>query len=391
MGAVLLIVPAIASAQSSNYPSLLISIQTANGSAISPSQGTVTVNGPGASLSGTPSGSNTLTYATGFNNDVRTATFLPGSYNVSISSVPNYSYTYSSGCNGSLGYGTSANCSIVAYYNGNGSGGGNGTLTVYVQVNNGSNGLCSNGTYNCYNSYTNCYGNYNYSDYNTYNNCGNYNYSPSSFTISVSGNGASPASFQGSSSGTAVALQSGYYSINPNYQSGWTYTTSGNCSGTMNGGQSYSCTVIYNPTGTYLSAGGQLACSPAYQTVALGSAVTFTASGGNGIYAWTGNNQNYTNTGATFILQAAAPGPQTVEVSSNGQSAACTANVLGSGLVSSSGNGQPPGSYYIGPQLPNTGYEPHTPLQFALAALILLGAAIISYPYVRNALAHIWQ
>ena len=105
---------ALAQAQTVNYPSLFVSIQTAGGSSIPPSQGIVTVNAQGASLSGAPSGNSSLAYTTSFNNDVRTVTLLPSSYSVTLSPVTNYTYSYSSGCSGSLTYGDNATCTVTA-------------------------------------------------------------------------------------------------------------------------------------------------------------------------------------------------------------------------------------------------------------------------------------
>lgn len=367
VGAAMLVVPAFVLAQSGNYPSLFINIQTASGSSIPSSQGTVTVNATGASLSGSPSGNNSLTYNTNFNNDSRTVTFWPSSYSVTIAPISNYAYSYSSGCNGYLNYGNNATCTITASQYGNYNN-GNGTLIVYVQANNNPNCLCSNGTYNCCNNGTNYY-----------------NYSPSNFTISVSGNSPSPSSFQGSSAGTSVNIGSGYYSVNPQSMSGWTYTQSGNCSGTIYGGASYSCTITFSPTNYYQNQypyqSGTLTCSPAYQTVALGSTVTFTAQGGNGTYTWTVPGKSYPNPNAGNQLNVvfSTPGPQTVSIVSGGQTAACSVNVTGNGY----------GTGYTYPNLPNTGFAPISDWQYALAAILLLGFGYAAYPYVRNAYAYL--
>src|SRR3989344_5281374 len=198
-------------------------------------------------------------------------------------------------------------------------------LMVYVYVNN-ANYYCGNDSYDC-------------DDYD----------SPSDFRIKVTGEDSSPSSFYGSKSGTRVWLDSGYYSVEPVNVSGWNQQLSGDCSGTINDDQSRSCTVTFSPThfnnhycGQYGYQNcypypdnppvwrGTLTCTPAHQQVTLGSSATFTATGGNGFYSWGTSNQAFVG-GAVFTWQATTPGPQSVVVSSGGQTAPCSVNVIGTG------------------------------------------------------------
>lgn len=306
-----------------------------------------------------------------------------------------------------------------AYYNGGSS------LDVYVQVQNqNGNCVCSN-NYNGYN-YANCCNGNNY--YN-----GSWgNYSPSDFTVSVSGNSVSPQTFRGNANGTYVSLAPGYYSVNPQSMSGWAYSTSGNCSGSIGAGQPLSCTVTYSPTnGSYQNCNqfnsncypyqncsynnsyntncypyqncngytngycnnypyqnAELTCYPAAQTAGLGAMAVFSATGGTGSYIWSSNGHIYSGNGATLSAQFYNPGPQTVEVESDGQTAYCSINVVG--------NVYPVSTIYpttpyvtVTPALPNTGFAPNGWIAYALAALLFALAGVLAYPYVRNALAYI--
>jgi hypothetical protein len=71
---------------------------------------------------------------------------------------------------------------------------------------------------------------------------------PSDFGMEVTGNNPNPATFDGSSSGTDVDIGTGRYSVDetvPTLPSGQTLTTtkSADCSGTINAGESKTCTV----------------------------------------------------------------------------------------------------------------------------------------------------
>jgi YVTN family beta-propeller protein len=66
---------------------------------------------------------------------------------------------------------------------------------------------------------------------------------PSDFTINVSGNNPSPASFSGSADGTSVILEKGKYSISETGPSGYNLTSSSQCSGAINGGETRRCNL----------------------------------------------------------------------------------------------------------------------------------------------------
>ena len=66
---------------------------------------------------------------------------------------------------------------------------------------------------------------------------------PSDFTISVSGNNPSPASFSGSADGITVTLEKGKYSITETGPSGYNSTSSSQCSGTINVGETRRCNL----------------------------------------------------------------------------------------------------------------------------------------------------
>jgi YVTN family beta-propeller protein len=72
---------------------------------------------------------------------------------------------------------------------------------------------------------------------------------PSDFTIQVDGNNPNPSSFPGDSDGTIVKLDQGKYSVSESGPSDYTVSKSGSCSGTINPGQTKTCTI----TNTYNS------------------------------------------------------------------------------------------------------------------------------------------
>ncbi|HSF00521.1 MAG TPA: beta-propeller fold lactonase family protein, partial [Nitrososphaeraceae archaeon] len=72
---------------------------------------------------------------------------------------------------------------------------------------------------------------------------------PSDFTIQVDGNNPNPSSFPGDSDGTIVNLDQGKYSVSESGPSDYTVSKSGSCSGTINPGQTKTCTI----TNTYNS------------------------------------------------------------------------------------------------------------------------------------------
>ncbi|MFB5600802.1 MAG: hypothetical protein ACE5SW_11330, partial [Nitrososphaeraceae archaeon] len=70
---------------------------------------------------------------------------------------------------------------------------------------------------------------------------------PSDFTIQVDGNNPNPSSFPGDSDGTIVKLDQGKYSVSESGPSDYTVSKSSSCSGTINPGQTKTCTI----TNTY--------------------------------------------------------------------------------------------------------------------------------------------
>ncbi|MBU6323423.1 MAG: hypothetical protein KGI41_03495 [Patescibacteria group bacterium] len=116
------------------------------------------------------------------------------------------------------------------------------------------------------------------------------------------------------------------------YPSPGTYTVHVSSSG-----QTAGCTISVIGS----SVGGTLACYPSSASVTLGTAVTFTANGGNGTYTWSAPDLTVTNPyGTGFIANYASIGTKTVTVQSGTASASCSVNVLASGAT---------------PGLPNTG------------------------------------
>ncbi|MBI2004990.1 hypothetical protein HYS79_02405 [Patescibacteria group bacterium] len=256
---------------------------------------------------------------------------------------------------------------------------------------------------------------------------------PSDFTVSVSGQNPSPTTFLGSLNGSPVLLGSGSYSV---YVSGdlygYTPSYSSGCSGaiavgehalcviTMSGSSyssyptpyPYPCTV--GPYGcTYQLP--SLSCTPSYQSVAAGSAATFTAVGGSGSYNWTTPSRTYLSVGPVLSVVLQSYGTQTVVVTSGSQSAICTVNVVAGAPVYPVVSGITPtiavpavvyspggavsvapssavytaSSYVVAPGLPNTGFEPVDGAAMALALVFLFGAGIFVLPYVRKASASI--
>lgn len=111
-----------------------------------------------------------------------------------------------------------------------------------------------------------------------------------------------------------------------------TYTIS-----VTSGGQTANCQMVVT------ASSGTLACAPVTQNVFLGQNAVFTATGGNGSYLWSSPSLTITtSTGSQFTANFASTGTHTATVTSNGQTATCTANVV---LSSSGGT----------PGLPNTG------------------------------------
>ncbi len=106
------------------------------------------------------------------------------------------------------------------------------------------------------------------------------------------------------------------------------YSTAGNYTITVaSGTQSATCNIVVTGTGTNT---GTLACSPSVQTANAGQSVTFSASGGNGFYTWSGQNLVVINpTGTSFNVSYPSGGTRMITVTSGSESASCTINVVG--------------------------------------------------------------
>jgi hypothetical protein len=73
-----------------------------------------------------------------------------------------------------------------------------------------------------------------------------------------------------------------------------------------------------------------LSCSVGTSSVGANQVAILTATGGNGTYFWSGQNLNITNpAGSQFAVSYPNPGVYLVTVSSAGQSATCSVNVVG--------------------------------------------------------------
>jgi len=266
-----------------------------------------------------------------------------------------------------------------------------GNLSVYVQVTNGS-----------FNNITR---------------------NPSDFVVAVTGANANPSSFPGSLSGTSVTVN-GSYVVQALQLTGYAASYSQGCSGNIVNGESASCIITessnsgyynnypntyypnqYYPSSYYGYNGytAPLTCSPASQTVTVGTNVTFTAQGGqfsqfNWMNSAVPNGTQY-NIGTTYTTTLLSPGVNTITVMNGAQSATCSINVVGypvvgygaPGVISPIGATTYPGGVsltptYI-PSLPNTGFGPQDGAAFALAVVLLIASGVITYPYVRKALA----
>lgn len=178
-----------------------------------PSDFTITVDGNNptpSSFVGTSSGA--------------TITINEGSYNVTEEEGPDISYdyvpgkytpSYSSDCAGTIQTGDTVRCTITNKYN-QFIPGTLPKLIVTKQVVNEGGGEAE----------------------------------PSDFTITVNGNNPTPSSFDGSPSGTSVTLKPGRYSITENIFPEYASSKSGDCTGSLNAGETKQCTItnVYQPT-----------------------------------------------------------------------------------------------------------------------------------------------
>ncbi len=214
---------------------------------------------------------------------------------------------------------------------------------------------------------------------------------PGDFAFSVAGNNPSPASFLGSQSGTVVALGAGPYRVSASGNMfGYEPSYSTGCDNTIAGGQSSLCVITmnatYGPTAPVPYSGPYpysqpLLCHANTQQVPLGATALFTATGGVGTYNWITADRSFVNIGPRLSTAFTTSGLQTVTVSSGGQSAACVITVLPVYAPNAPVSVQP--AFY--PAFPNTGFMPGGAAGASLAALMLLAASWLLYPYVRKA------
>lgn len=234
-----------------------------------------------------------------------------------------------------------------------------------------------------------------------------FTYTPGNFTVSVSGNSPSPSSFGGSQSGTLVSIGTGSYSVTVPNTLNYTPTYSVGCNGTIGSGSTQTCVITLspnfnnyynNPTVAPYIPLQPLTCRTDTPVVGLGQTARFTALGGvGGTYNWMTANQNYPNIGPSLNTSFMSSGTHTVSVTNASQTAVCTVSVTTSYVPQNttsfyqnqyySNYPQPTLTLQAYPRFPNTGVEPLTSAQFAFALVALIGAAIMSYPYARKALA----
>lgn len=225
--------------------------------------------------------------------------------------------------------------------------------------------------------------------------------SVSDFTFSVGGTNVSPSIFQGSPNGTNVLVGEGNYVVTVvSNQYGFTPSYTQGCSGVMHNGQTALCTVTMNPSYTYNTYPtvypfpftiAPLSCVSQVTKVGLRQNVSFTAQGGvGGTYNWQVPGRSYPNAGPVLTVSFDNTGTQLVTVTNATQTATCMIDVVQGGYVPPVAVAPIypsfPATYYTSyPHLPNTGVEPLTAAQIALALVLLTGAAFISAPYVRKA------
>jgi hypothetical protein len=225
---------------------------------------------------------------------------------------------------------------------------------------------------------------------------------PQDFTVTVSGNNPSPASFPGSVSGTFVSVGGGY-SVVVAQLPGYVASYSTGCTGTLTNNQQALCVVTESANYPYYNApqpypypytNTTLSCTPASQTVGFMQTATFTATGGSGPYTWATSNQTYQGIGPVLNVSLPTTGLQAVTVSSGGQSATCTVNIV-PGTTSAQVQAYPttPSAplgitlTQVPPTIPNTGYEPLSSASIAFALAALVAVAIVAFTYVKQAFA----
>lgn len=344
--AFVILAPLAASAQSSTAQ-LIVVTRMHSGTAPS-SAGSVFITGTGPSLNSTPTSSGSLTYSSNFAPDTRVITLVPGSYSVAAT-LTNSSISYSSACSGFISAGEVRTCTVTA--SGSGVGGGSARVNVSVTVINDNGGTRS----------------------------------ASDFVVTISGQNPNVSSFQGTSGSVQVSLGAGSYSIDAASTGSYTISRSTDCSGFIADNETRNCAITLNDTGSIFNPGtnlGRLTCTPSRQSAALGSTVSFTAAGGNGVYSWVTADRTFINVGSRLNVILGSGGTQSVYVTSGYETASCVVDVVGGGAVL--------GTSTKIPGLPNTGFGPNALgliLAFIGAFVALPAAIVLAYPHVRTTAA----
>lgn len=121
------------------------------------------------------------------------------------------------------------------------------------------------------------------------------------------------------------------------------YTTPGIHQVTVRDSAGQAATCSLNVLPTSIGTPAPLICSPSAQSALVGQQVTFNASGGTGIYAWSATDLTITNpAGSTFRATYGTPGLHVVTLTSGTQSTTCSVNVTPVSV----------------PGLPDTGFAP---------------------------------
>lgn len=323
--------PLFAMAQNAPYSQVIISTQTIPGTQPPPVAPLVYINATAPSMAGIPNINNsTISYASAFNNDVRTVTFTPGSYNV-VATVPAGFYaSYSPDCTGFTPLsGAIRSCTILLSNTPPQSG----VSCPSGWVSNGS--ICVQQT----------------------------------------------TAYQGPTGPAVLSCSPTYQSIGAGQQA--TFTATGGTGSynwttatrtSLNVGPSY--TTVFQTTGTQtvmVSSGNQTAhCTINVGTTAGPIVYNGTGTTGGNTYTYANGNGSYTYTSVTNPTYTGT----TVYTGSTG------------GSVTYSNNGTPVvTSSYVAASLPNTGFEPQNGAALAFALVLIIGASIFAAPYVRQAFA----
>lgn len=246
----------------------------------------------------------------------------------------------------------------------------------------------------------------------------NTSYGPGNFTVAVSGQNPNPVTFQGSVQGTLVSIEPGAYSVTLTNNALFAANYSVGCDSTMLAGGTQTCVITVN-AGSYNYSRSYvypytyqtppLTCRTDTPVVSVGQPARFTATGGvGGTYNWKTPYNNFPNSGPVLTTVLDGSGVQSVTVTNAAQTATCnvtvSSNYFQQPIVSTVAPTYPTypaynrypvytaqptytATAYPYPRLPNTGLEPIESAQLAFALVLLLGAAIAVYPYVRKSFA----